>query len=231
MAPNALIFTPDRNVHENDYAGAFYPESRAFAKLHGIATSRIRSIDVSRPLSERHFALCGEIAKVADLELLAFFCHGWPLGIQVGAVVGRIRSFAATIVAASKPGIRVVLYACSTGADPARPVPPRDGAPGGDGGFADQLRDALCIAGRADCQVDAHTVRGHATQNPFVRRFSGDGSPIGGQGGGWIVAPHSLTQWAAWRHALEKTDLRFRFPLLSLGEIHHELAPAPKVVA
>lgn len=227
---NALIFTPDRNVHENDYAGAFRPESQAFAKLHGIPPARIRAIDVSRPLADRHFALCREIAAAPHpIDLLAFFCHGWPSGIQVGGVVTRIRSLAQTIANASGPTLRIVLYACSTAADPARPTPPNDSAPGGDDGFADRLRDALCAAGRQYCRVDAHTVRGHATQNPFVRRFSGDGSLIGGHGGSWIVAPHS-PQWPAWRLALEKTDLRFRFPLLSIADVHRELvppAPAP----
>lgn len=223
---NALILTPDRNTHENDYLGAFRPEARAFAKLHGILPTRIKAIDVSRPLADRHFALCREIAAAGPIDLLAFFCHGWPLGIQVGGVVGRIRSLAQTIANASGPTLRIVLYACSTAADPTRPAPPGDAGPGGDGGFADQLRDALCAVGRPYCRVDAHTVRGHTTQNPFVRRFSGDGSLIGGHGGSWIVAPHSA-QWSTWKHVLEKTDLRFRFPLMSLAEIHNELTPLP----
>jgi hypothetical protein len=80
----------------------------------------------------------------------------------------------------------------------------------------------LCEAGKVHCSVVAHVNAGHATHNPRVRRFEGRGSPMGGTGGSWIVAPGSKL-WKPWVRALQKTDLRLRFPLMSIGEIHREL--------
>ena len=91
---------------------------------------------------------------------------------------------------------------------------PGDG-PGGDGGFADALRDALSERGVTG-HVDAHVTTGHTTRNPHVRRFYCDGAAAG-TGGDWLVAPGS-PKWRRWVTAL-KGDMRFRFPWLTPAEI------------
>jgi hypothetical protein len=232
----ALVFTPDRNTHGNDYTGAFQPEAEHFVKLNGVRPEDVHRIDVSKTLGERRAQLMQVLqhaaASIPLVNTLAFFCHGWSRGIQLGLTTSELASAAHAIAALSgvaPPLLRIALYACSTGADVVPGKAPVPDAPGGEGDFADRLRDALCVAGRPFCQVDAHTVRGHTTQNPFVRRFSGDGSPTGGQGGSWIVAPKSV-QWRAWMLALQNTDLRFRFPFMSIAEVHSALQQPAEVV-
>lgn len=158
-------------------------------------------------------------AKVVDVLMphraaggrVAIFCHGWANGLQLVPMV-RIRDLAHILAEHRAPV--VTLYACSTADGPAT---------GGDGGFADRLRDALCAAGAVACRVDAHATAGHATRNPYVRRFEGMGVATGGVGGQWIVTPKSAL-WGPWARAL-KGDLRWEFPLLSVAEIHARLAP------
>lgn len=215
---NALIFTPDRNVHANDWAGAFRPASLQFAHQHGVPESQRCAIDVSQPQSEQRGHVRRKIETCAGLEMIAFFCHGWLNGIQLGITRGYVPGLVSSIAAVANPAktFRVALYACSAGGDVDA------GAPGGDGDFADQLRDELCLAGFGACQVDAHATRGHTSQNPHVRRFVGDGSPTGGQGGSWIVAPRSV-HWPVWQRALRTGDLQYRFPLMSVADVHREL--------
>jgi hypothetical protein len=111
----------------------------------------------------------------------------------------------------------VALYCCSTGAASSADAYAEFG---GDGGFADRLRDALCVAGGVHCTVDAHTTAGHTTMNPYVRRFEGRGSRVGGVGGFDLVSPKSGDLWRRWRRALRETSLRYRFPVMSVAEIH-----------
>jgi hypothetical protein len=85
------------------------------------------------------------------------------------------------------------------------------------------LRDAICEGGAIYCRVDGHVTAGHATYNPKIRRFEGDGSPTGGNGGRWIVPPRS-EWWKAWVAAL-KGDMRLRFPFLSVDEVRTALEP------
>jgi hypothetical protein len=223
----SLIFTPDRNTGDRrDFTGAFAPEASAFAKLY--KSGPVIRINVEAPLRDRTDHVIAAINAGGPIDLLAFFCHGFPEGLQLvgdrairarsGSVLVEARAdttrrLAEAIAKHARPELRVALYACSAGAGAVLD---------GNEGFADRLRDALCAAGVTRCTVYAHTTAGHATQNPHVRMFAGDGSPVGGTGGSWIVAPGSKL-WPAWRRAL-RTDLRFRFPLLTLAQIHTELA-------
>jgi len=208
---NALVLTVDRNSPgKKDFSGAFLPEALGFARLHGVPAARVVRVDIGRTKADRRKQVLAAIEGAgAGLELVAFLCHGLRTQLpQLGWTVGNVRGLGAAIAGASVPSVRVVLYACSTGEG--------TGADG-DGGLADGLRDALCVAGARDCQVDAHERAAHTTQNPYVRRFPGLGSPSGGAGGAWIVTPGSAP-WARWRKAL-RGDLRFRFPLLSTAAI------------
>ena len=180
----------------------------------------------SLPIARRFDALHTSLSGVTDVKQLAVFCHGWSSGIQLchGSRVEQL----AKLLRAAMPGTNpdVTLYCCTTGSDLLASTSEVSGseAPGGDGGFADRLRDELCEAGAVHCQVDAHTVLGHTTRNPYLRRFEGAGVPTGGVGGHWLVTPRSKL-WPRWVEAM-KGDLRWRFPTMTVGQIHGELAQA-----
>ncbi|HEX2677772.1 MAG TPA: hypothetical protein VHM19_14065 [Polyangiales bacterium] len=220
----ALIFVPDRDSPgRHDATGAFIPEGLAFAKLHRFTTQRTVKIDVSKPRRARMDETLTALRSASvsgKLDVVAVFCHGLRSGLQVGPDNPTVHEFARAIADACTPNVRVALYACSTGAGP---------GPGGDGGFADKLRDALCQAGARDCAVFGHDRAGHCTELPYVRAFDGMGSPVGGCGGRWVVAPGSPL-WKPWVRAL-KGDLRLSYPLLSVAEVHHQLLAATGDVA
>lgn len=209
-----LIFAPLHNTgKKRDATGAFQPEAMAFERrerARGAETAWSFVDNRLENMGMRYFVL-HRIRQLAP-DRLAFFCHGWATGIQFGIGLEHLDELAA---ACSQPPI-VTLYACSTGS----------GGDGGNGKFADAMRDALCVAGSPWCRVDAHTTKGHTTRNPYVRRFDGLGSPVGGQGGQWIVAPPTeggnRVLWKKWVAAL-RTDFRFRFPELEISEIHRYL--------
>lgn len=142
-------------------------------------------------------------------DLVAVFCHGYTTGMQTGHDLATVDSLAECIALRSSDTVLVPLYACDTADTRARK------ATGGDGGFADALRDALSVRGKRG-HVDAHTTTAHTTKNPHVRRFHMDGEARG-TGGDWLVAPGS-PKWRAWRAAL-RGPMRFAFPLLTQAEI------------
>jgi hypothetical protein len=144
------------------------------------------------------------------VDHVALFCHGLARGIQTGHDLATVATLADAISASTAPPrhLVVTLYACDA-------ADTRTGGPGGDGGFADALRDALSERGITG-HVDAHVTTGHTTKNPYVRRFYCDGQAAG-TGGDWLVAPGS-PKWRAWVRAL-KGDMRWRFPWLTPAEI------------
>lgn len=216
-----LAFAPLHNSPgKKDATGAFQPESDSWIACrhdNGDADWAHVLVDNKLPSAKQRAAV---LAAIGDhsADHIAFFCHGWKTGIQFGFGMQHLDTIAQTIMIALShgfawPWVSVALYACSTADGP--------GA-GGDGGFADGLRDAFCRAGVTLCTVDAHDRPGHTSKNPYVRRFEGMGSKVGGTGGYWIVAPGSPL-WKPWVKALRDTDLRFRFPSMSIAEIHDEL--------
>jgi hypothetical protein len=218
-----LVLAPLHNTGaKKDATGAFQPEAAAFAKRHGVPKAQVVWIDNHLTKSAMRKAVLAAIEKTkaanGEISALALCCHGWKDGIQFGFSRANVGELAKAIAAVTD--VRVVLYACST----AQGEGGDDGAAtGGDGGFADRLRDALCQEGAVDCQVDAHTVSGHTTWNPKVRRFQGMGSPCGGAGGFFIVSPTQGTLYTKWKTALKNTNLRYDFPFLSVAEIHTSL--------
>ena len=207
---NILSLAPQYNTGtKKDATGAFQPEACAFAKMHGapdpilINNRQIKAIMRQRVLM---------LVKKYQPDVLALFCHGWKTGIQFGFGMAQVQD----LVAAFPKGTiapRVIIYGCLT-AD--------GGGVGGDGGFADALRDAFCTSGRTYAQVDAHVTAGHTTRNPYVRRFEGNGIATGGVGGYYLVAPKSAL-WKRWVQAL-KGEMRFLFPFLTTTDIHADLA-------
>jgi hypothetical protein len=216
-----IVFTPDRDSPTKpDYTKGFRPWAREFASFHGADPDvDVVAIDCSRKAPAwRARQVLEAIAARSRLTCVAFFCHGLVNRIQLGfttaAVPGcHVDDFARAIAEKTTWGnvVTVPLYACSTGVD-------------GDGGFADELRDGLCVEGDTYCRVCSHTTAGRADANPNVSRFDGMGSPVGGTGGGWIVAPGSKL-WAKWNAALKAKNgtLRWRFPFMSVEEVHREL--------
>lgn len=214
----ALIIHAGYNTTKPDATGAFIPEARSYREMllslgHEVASS---VLDNRAPKPTRRRQVEGHISTGKALggwDHVAFFGHGLSRSLQTGhdlTTVGALADALTGSVGASRRLV-VTLYACDAGDSP------RTG-PGGDGGFADALRDALAARGVTG-YVDAHTTTGHTTRNPHVRRFSMDGGP--GVGGEWLVEPGSPL-WRKWVAAL-KGPMRFRFPLLTREQIRAEL--------
>lgn len=202
-------------------AGEFSREALRFAGLHPGA----RVVRFSNALGKgaRRREVERAIASGGPWDVIALFSHGLKTSIQTGHGVEQVAQLADVIAANSAPRLRVELYACDAARD--ADADKRDDlteSVGGDGGFADLLRDALATRGLQG-HVDAHAKPGHATKNPHVRRFVMDHGP--GAGGEWLVEP-GTTLWRPWSAALKsKTGtLRLRFGLMTQAEIHAELA-------
>lgn len=204
----AVAFCPKYDTPgKRDASRAFIPETVAFNKLWG---GYYQEIDNKKPQIERKKSIL--YFKRKDIDLVAFFCHGWKTGIQLGFNnnnVGELADYLVNI--ASGDDLIVALYCCSVA----------DGGQDGEGGFADKLRDALCKRGCINARVTGHYTAGHTTHNPYVRVFAGEGSKYGGTGGYRLVSPKSVL-WGPWKRAL-KTDFRLRFPTMPISEIHEEL--------
>lgn len=217
-----LVLAPLYNTGtKKDATGAFQPEALAFAKRHKVPRKHVAWIDNSLSNAAMRRAVLSVIERArsahGDLLSLALCCHGWKTGIQFGFDRGTVGDLAASIYGAKD--VRVVLYACGT----AQGDSGGDDVVGGDGGFADLLRDTLCRMGATGCQVDAHTTAGHTTKNPYVRRFQGMGSSTGGAGGFYIVRPSQKTLFSLWNKALKNTPLRYDFPFMTVSDIHAQI--------
>jgi hypothetical protein len=92
---------------------------------------------------------------------------------------------------------------------------------GGDGGFADLLRDELVDIG-CPTIIYAHSTAGHTTQNPHLRVFP----PHERFGGKFVVAKDSGL-WQKWVRCMRNNDLRFRVPFMTSAELVAELENAP----
>jgi hypothetical protein len=217
-----LIFAPAHNTPgKSDATGAFIPEAKRFASMTG---GKLVLVDNRRNHGERGEAVLDALARgPGQWTTVAFFCHGLPSEIQLGFRRSTVRELAKYIARSSERNVRVLLYCCST-ASTIRALFGK--SVGGDGGFADMLRDGLCENGATHCRVVGHVTAGHTTRNPYVRFFDGAGSPVGGAGGTDVVRPSSKL-WTAWREALNgeflAPDFRFRFPYLEIGQIHEAL--------
>lgn len=229
----ALIFAPTYDSEgKRDATGAFHPEAHRFRRFVG--AERVTLFDNRAEFYERRETVYNTIENRAraSVDVVAFFCHGFRTGLQAGLGLEHLRRFALTLKPCAAPsGLTVLLYACDAARDSDRDRDDdrRDGV-GGDGGFADRLRDALGEVGVL-ATVYAHATAGHTTSNPWLRVFrSGESA-----GGPWVVAPGSEL-WPAWRRALdpvverdgrrvvdESRDLRFRFWRMSQAEIEAEL--------
>jgi hypothetical protein len=194
--------------------GEFLREAKAFRAMHG---GVIHRFDNKVSPERRRVAILEGLTEgpsVTPVRSVAFFCHGLSKSIQAGFDLDSVGVLARAIHAICTPDVVVSLYACSTATGMSRQ------APGGDGGFADKLRDNLVEAGARHCRVIAHYTAGHTTRNPHVRYFEGPGN-LGG------VAPFENTkktkqEWRRWVGAL-KGELRLRFPFMTIDELRREV--------
>lgn len=220
---NAAVFSPLRNkVGRNDATGAFQPEATKFCQLHNVGT-KVHLVDNhGDPLDMReHVYRVLDDALPGSLAAVVFFCHGWRAGIQFGLGIEHLTNFALRIKRAVAPGARVVLYACDAGRDlDSDDEDDKNDFVGGDGGFADKLRDALADAG-CPVTVYAHSTEGHTTWNPNLRVFL----PTERFGGRFVVAKNSGL-WKKWASQMRHTDLRFRVPFMTPLELTDHLENA-----
>lgn len=193
-----LAITGDRNrPGKRDWSGAFRPESMRFVIASGDTRSKTRAIDTKLPLAKQRDEIERAIVEVQPEEL-GVFCHGFPRRIELGHTVATVGALARVLRAVGC--YRVGLYACSTAIGT---------GPGGDGGFADELRDAL---DHADARVVAHVVAGHATMSPHVRFFDGHAGA-----GGIDVVPRGSPLWRRWCQRLRDVDDPLRWDLLTMS--------------
>lgn len=214
-----LAFTGDRNrPGKKDWSGAFLPEAKRFASADEDVVDEIPLTSAKGDERAQHRAHQRIVIASAIRELrpsvVGFFCHGLTREIELGFDRKTVGELAAAL--ADVGCDRVALYCCSTGSGP---------GVGGEGGFADALRDAMCREGLVWCRVVASITAGHTTANPNKRFFEGRGSPVGGLGGVDIVRKGSAL-WKPWRRALRdpRDPLRFELADLDVGEIHRRLA-------
>ncbi len=209
-----LAFAPMHNTGtKKDATGAFQPEARAFLRYHGQTAAEVVLIDnQTSPMRMRLAVYAALRARAAGVQGIAFFCHGFRSGIQFGFRSPDLGAMLSAIPAPA-PDLRVTLYACDAARDADRDRDDdRSDTVGGDGGFADTLRDRLSVIAPR-CVVDAHTTAAHTTRNPDVRRFEGPA----GAGGRYLIA-RGDPLWPRWREAL-RGPMRFAFPFMPRAEI------------
>jgi hypothetical protein len=240
-----------------DVTGAFMPESRWFTYVHDAPASSIYVVDNraqerdTDPSDRRRRVTAATRQPMlsaiegwagSPLKAVAIFCHGDAVWLQLGFQLSTLLSLAEAIASKAAPDVRVILFACLTGASPEEQGEFPYGAngarkrqrlrhllterPAGAGGMAFTLRNLL-VATNPDASVIAHTTLGHATRNPWVRRFSGPADSAGE----WVVPPagrgeEGFELWQRWRNTLNDpfnaerpSTLLWRFPFMTSPQI------------
>jgi hypothetical protein len=193
--------TPGRK----DSSGAFQPEAKRFARALGLR-STLRLFDSNRAMPDRRREVSAALNGLRDLDVVAFFCHGWRDGIQAGWRVPQAADLAERLVGVCKPDAVIALYCCDTARDSdADAKDDLAAGPGGKGGFASALYVAMAAQGFVGT-LWAHPTTAHTTRNPHVRVWRPDEEP---ELGDWACTPYS-EHWDAWRKALQLTEFRYR---------------------
>lgn len=204
----------------------FLSEARNYRSFHGISDP-VRKVDNRLPGPARFAALICMLEEMNSeiqprVSSLAFFGHGYKTGLQAGCTLRNAPELAWALSHICTKNITITLYACSAGAGADRDTAgERVPGPGGDGGYADVLRDALGAHG-VGATVFAHSTSGHCTRNPYVRVFR-----PGAHGGEWVVEPTS-PEWPAWRRYLADGHGRFSFPRQTKEQIAAVVATTNK---
>lgn len=222
--PRGVIILPNANSHgKHDQTGAFLPESQRFQRVWGIPDDHVIFVDLSKDQGTRAAEVLSTLVKLGKGEPILnilFAGHGLRGSLpQLRGVTAP--KLAGALASVKHPSPRVYLAACSTGSGTAED--PITGI-GGDGGFADGVRDAFAMNGATDVWVTAHITAGHAFWNPEVRRFEGKGLQGAAAGGSMLVA-HADRLWPKWRTRLrDDPDLRFMIHTLTAEQVRERLA-------
>lgn len=247
-----LAIVPLHNAPgKRDVTHAFKPEAEAWLAFADKRDRVLVRFDNRAELGQRRAEIARELARLDGQRFgaIAFFCHGLWRQLQTGHTVATAGRLAALLAPLLEPQggrpVSIPLYACD--AAEGVPLEPKKGklsprGPGGDGGFADELRDAFLReqwsehgARLVGGWIDAHVTTGHATSNPNVRRFDLATLPheieLGMVGGESLVSPSATPAlWRTWRTRLadrKADDLRLRFSTMTRSEIVAELARKP----
>jgi len=232
---NILVIYSNTNTgKKHDASGAFIPEAKAFAKLHGVLKENIVGIKCPRVKKSTRRSDVYTAIEVAGydqkLDAIAMFFHGWPRGIQPGFNRSHIPKLVEVMSQHCNPNVKITLYACLAAENDVRDKQTKNLGPATDGGFCDVLRDEMVRKGFTAGHVDGHKTAGHSGWNPYLVRFLCDAvedPEIGGLGGHWLVAPGSQF-WKPWVKALKNKEggLRYRFPYMDELDIKAELMGA-----
>jgi len=223
-----IIYSSENTGGLKDATGAFIPESKFFAEKYDVPDEDMLAVNCrDYSMARRREAVCSFLRNKTDVGLIGIFCHGYPVGLQVGFRKHNCDLLVRYLKMCCRGDVKIILYACSTGSN--RQTKgirvPKNIGPATDGGFADTLRDWMLLEGFRGGWIDAHKTAGHTTRNPYVLRFYTEElfeSEWNVKGGEWLVSPKSVL-WGDWRELL-KTDFRFRFPLLTEREIYKGLS-------
>jgi len=216
---NILVLHASVNSHGHDATGAFIPEGINFNKHRTSKGDTVQLIPYDNSLApgKRLEPFLKLIENANPFDAFVYLGHGLRNGLpSVGMTQANRKKFTDLLIkkAKNKKSLYVTLYACSS-------AETTTGQVGGEGGFADKIRDDLVDAGFTQGWVDAHSVAGHATQNSMLRRFYLSKEQAA-SGGTWLVAPGS-PEFAQWRKKLNskwKDDpFRFDFPYMTAAEV------------
>lgn len=159
----ALAIVPTTNASgKKDVTGAFLPEAEKW--LEQMQDGEILRFNNTLPRIRRAKVVEEKLSKLdGGYDVVAFFCHGLTRSLQTGHTLQTAHRLAHTLISLVNTSPKIVLYACDTADNPGKE------APGGDGGFADRLRDEmwkLDSGFTAGGWIDAHVTTGHTTINP-----------------------------------------------------------------
>ena len=205
---SGFVFAPRYNRSARSDASTFQTCARQFAAR--VNLSHVFRFDNDGDNDANHTADStntrarrSEIIEALDrcspkLDVVAYFGHGSGTGLtSAGFRAPNVEQFATAISRNAKSRIVVVLYACNAGRV---------------GGFGQELYRLLMSKGTS-ATVFGHENVGHATRNPYVRRFPG---------GDLLIQPNSRL-WPRWRRGLRESDLWIRFPFMEPHQLRDEL--------
>jgi hypothetical protein len=162
----------------------------------------------------------------APYGVVAFFCHGFEHGTQLGPGMKTERwrteteAFLRALGAKAKNDLLVVFYSCDT-------AHPYDNGPSFAGWVQNFLHTECDLR---DCVVYGRTTHGVGTTNPNTKRFAGDRSAD--DAGEWVVPPGD-SLFNTWHAALTADlvdadgrpteDFKCQFPFMTTQEIRDYL--------
>lgn len=214
-----LVMHATTNTTKPDATGAFIPEAINFRKYRESLgdTVEVIGFDNKLPPPKRAPAFLKQLEGAKPFDAIVYIGHGLRNSLPSAGITSTYRTKFTQLIQSkslSKTKVFVTLFACSA-------AETTTGQPGGEGGFADKLRDDLVALGFSEGWIDAHPVPGHATQNSQVRRFfiSAEQAP---KGGTWLVTPGS-PEFPKWRSKLNSKwrddPFRFQFPYMSQADV------------